>query len=310
MTPQRTRDTRFHELSVPAIKLDPMTSGTEFVVVDVETSGFDPGRARVLSLAALTVTADGTVMDSPAHPARPRRGSPGPTDIHGLTAPMLAGHPDFADITAELAPMLRDRILVAHNAGFDYAFLAAEAQRCAADLPVTDALCTLELAGRLDLGLDSLSLAALAAHFGVAQARPMTHSTTPEFSPNCFHICCAPPPDAASPCRSARPPHCPCAAAPGPHRTGRAFGRRVASGVTVGPCSTVLTRDAATADSPLRREPGVRLHRGSHCGSTDYGCDVHGRPRRELRVRGWLFSSNLRRPAGTCRRRDRLRSPP
>ena len=171
MTPQRTRDTRFHELSVPAIKLDPMTSGTEFVVVDVETSGFDPGRARVLSLAALTVTADGTVMDS-LHTLLDPGVDPGPTDIHGLTAPMLAGHPDFADITAELAPMLRDRILVAHNAGFDYAFLAAEAQRCAADLPVTDALCTLDLAGRLDLGLDSLSLAALAAHFGVAQARP------------------------------------------------------------------------------------------------------------------------------------------
>lgn len=49
---------------MPATKLDPMTSGTEFVVVDVETSGFDPGRARVLSLAALTVTASGTVMDS------------------------------------------------------------------------------------------------------------------------------------------------------------------------------------------------------------------------------------------------------
>lgn len=156
---------------MPATKLDLMSHATEFVVVDVETSGFDPGAARVLSLAALAVSAGGTVEDS-MHTLLDPGVDPGPTDIHGLTAPMLAGHPDFADITADLAAILRGRILVAHNAGFDYAFLAAEARRCHAELPVTDALCTLELAGRLDLGLDSLSLAALTAHFGIAQARP------------------------------------------------------------------------------------------------------------------------------------------
>lgn len=156
---------------MPTAKLALMTRPAEFVVIDVETSGFDPGCARVLSLAALTATADGTVVDC-MHTLLDPGVDPGPTDIHGLTAPMLAGYPDFADITAQLVPILRDRILVAHNAGFDYAFLAAEAHRCDTELPVTNALCTLDLASRLDLGLDSLSLAALAAHFGVAQARP------------------------------------------------------------------------------------------------------------------------------------------
>lgn len=40
-----------------------MAHAPEFVVVDVETSGFDPRYARDLSLAALTVTAAGTVTD-------------------------------------------------------------------------------------------------------------------------------------------------------------------------------------------------------------------------------------------------------
>lgn len=62
--------------------------------------------------------------------------------------------------------------MVAHNAGFDYSFLAAEARRAAVALPVDTVMCTVELASRLDLGLASLKLSALAAHWGIAQIRP------------------------------------------------------------------------------------------------------------------------------------------
>ena len=41
-----------------------MNTARDFVVVDVETSGFDPAAARVLSLAALTITADGSIENS------------------------------------------------------------------------------------------------------------------------------------------------------------------------------------------------------------------------------------------------------
>lgn len=148
-----------------------MNTAGDFVVVDVETSGFDPAAARVLSVAALTLTADGSIEYSMYTLLNPGV-DPGPTDIHGITPAMLAGQPRYADIAGHLAPLLRGRILVAHNAAFDYAFLAAEARRCDTELPVTSALCTLELAALLDLGLDSLSLAALARHWNIRQARP------------------------------------------------------------------------------------------------------------------------------------------
>ena len=96
---------------------------------------------------------------------------------------MLAGQPCFADIAEDLAPLLRGRILVAHNAAFDYAFLAAEARRCDTELPVTSVLCTLELAALLDLGLDSLRLAALARHWNIPRPARTTPSTTPECWP-------------------------------------------------------------------------------------------------------------------------------
>ena len=93
-----------------------MNTARDFVVVDVETSGFDPAAARVLSLAALTITADGSIENSMYTLLNPGV-DPGPTNIHGLTPAMLAGQPCFADIAEDLAPLLRGRILVAHNVG-------------------------------------------------------------------------------------------------------------------------------------------------------------------------------------------------
>ena len=97
---------------------------------------------------------------------------PGPTHVHGLTAAMLEDQPQFADIVGDVVEVLRGRTLVAHNVAFDYAFLAAEAEIAEAELPVDTVMCTVELARRLDLGIDNLRLETLAAHWGVTQQRP------------------------------------------------------------------------------------------------------------------------------------------
>jgi DNA polymerase-3 subunit epsilon len=62
--------------------------------------------------------------------------------------------------------------LVAHNVAFDYAFLAAEAELADTELPIDSVMCTVELARRLELGIDNLRLETLAAHWGVTQRRP------------------------------------------------------------------------------------------------------------------------------------------
>ncbi|MGE2834028.1 DEDDh family exonuclease [Mycobacterium sp. SMC-4] len=145
--------------------------GSGWAVVDVETSGFRPGQARVVSVAALALSDDGNVENSLYTLLNPGV-DPGPTHVHGLTAEMLAGQPTFGDVVADLAEVLRGRTLVAHNVGFDYAFLAAEAELVHAELPVDSVMCTVELARRCDLGLDNLRLETLAAHWGVTQIRP------------------------------------------------------------------------------------------------------------------------------------------
>lgn len=146
-------------------------TGEGWAVVDVETSGFRPGQARIVSLAALAVGDDGNVEGSLATLLNPGV-DPGPTHVHGLTAEMLEGAPRFGDVVADLAELLQGRTLVAHNVGFDYAFLTAEAEMVGAELPIDSVMCTVELARRLQLGTDNLRLETLAAHWGVPQLKP------------------------------------------------------------------------------------------------------------------------------------------
>jgi DNA polymerase-3 subunit epsilon len=146
-------------------------SGAGWAVVDVETSGFRPGQARIVSVAALAVGDDGNVEDSFSSLLNPGV-DPGPTHVHGLTAETLEGQPTFEDVVDKVSGLLAGRTLVAHNVAFDYSFLTAEAELVGAALPIDSVMCTVELARRLHLGTDNLRLETLAAHWGVTQMRP------------------------------------------------------------------------------------------------------------------------------------------
>lgn len=146
-------------------------AGAGWAVVDVETTGFRPGQARIVSIAALALGDDGNVEQSLYSLLNPGV-DPGPTHVHGLTAEMLDGQPCFGDIVGALVELLDGRTLVAHNVGFDYSFLAAEAELVEAELPTDTVMCTVELARRLDLGTENLRLETLAAHWGISQMKP------------------------------------------------------------------------------------------------------------------------------------------
>jgi DNA polymerase-3 subunit epsilon len=146
-------------------------TGAGWAVVDVETSGFRPGQARIVSIAALALGDDGNVEQSLYSLLDPGV-DPGPTHVHGLTAEMLAGQPCFGDVVGDLRDLLRGRTLVAHNVGFDYSFLAAETEMVGSELPIDTVMCTVELTRRLELGVDNLRLETLAAHWGITQMKP------------------------------------------------------------------------------------------------------------------------------------------
>src|SRR5437868_2685946 len=100
-----------------------------FAVVDLETTGSAPPGGRVLEVAVAMLEggtdhlAYHTLLDPGVSvPAAVVR-------LTGITDQLVAGRPRFADVAPGLARMLEDAIFVAHNARFDWRFLAVE---CAA----------------------------------------------------------------------------------------------------------------------------------------------------------------------------------
>ncbi|MGP3921876.1 DEDDh family exonuclease [Streptomyces sp. 8N616] len=138
-----------------------------YAVVDVETTGLARDD-RIVSAAVYRLDAQGNVEDHWYSPVNPLR-DPGPVWIHGLTSDVLAGAPLFPEIADALAERLDGRVLVAHNAVFDWSMIAREYARADRTAPVRQRLCTIALAKELRLPLPNHKLESLAAHYGVVQ---------------------------------------------------------------------------------------------------------------------------------------------
>jgi len=135
------------ELTIPT-----KTSAEGFVVVDCETTGLHPGaQHRIAELALLTTDSDGAIVDRWSTLLRPDRDL-GPTGIHGIRAREVADAPGFVEVLGEITDRLPGRVLVAHNARFDQAFLESELARAGIEVSPLPMLCTMELAQRLSIG--------------------------------------------------------------------------------------------------------------------------------------------------------------
>ncbi|MEV5954618.1 DEDDh family exonuclease [Streptomyces sp. NPDC051987] len=140
-----------------------------YAVVDVETTGLARDD-RIISAAVYRLDERGEVEDHWYTLVNPER-DPGPVWIHGLTSETLEGAPLFTDIAEEFSARLDGRVLVAHNAVFDWQMIAREYARARREAPVRQRLCTIALAKELALPLPNHKLETLAAHFGVVQRR-------------------------------------------------------------------------------------------------------------------------------------------
>ncbi|MYR93993.1 MULTISPECIES: TerD family protein [unclassified Streptomyces] len=142
----------------------------DWALVDVETSGVIARRDRVLSVAVVTIGPDGEQTGEFSTLLNPGC-DPGPVHVHGLTAERLLGAPTFEQMAGQIGALLQGRVLVAHNAQFDYDFLAHEFARARLRLPVSQRLCTLALNRQVDPPAADMKLGTLAAHYGVEQTR-------------------------------------------------------------------------------------------------------------------------------------------
>jgi len=118
------------------------------VFIDLETTGTNTLQDRVTEVGFYEVH-DGAVVEqwsSLINPEKPI--SPFIEQITGISTAMVAKAPRFSEIAEELQGKLAGKVLVAHNARFDYGFLKSEFRR----LEITfqeNILCTLKLSRAL-----------------------------------------------------------------------------------------------------------------------------------------------------------------
>src|SRR5438067_1052432 len=124
-------------------------NGSDFVIVDLETTGGSPNHDRTIEIAAVRVRS-GQIRECWHSLVNPETTVP-PfiTGLTGITTGLVANSPCFADVAGVFRDFVGDGIVTAHNASFDLSFLRREFARLDGAFAPAATLCTLKLARRL-----------------------------------------------------------------------------------------------------------------------------------------------------------------
>jgi DNA polymerase-3 subunit epsilon len=137
-------------------------------VVDVETTGGRPNAGdRITEVAAVVVRGGevAEVFETLVNPQRPI--PPMITALTNITWDMVKDAPVFRDVAERLSRVMRGHVFVAHNASFDWRFVAAEYARASGERLDGRRLCTVKLARKLLPQLPRRSLDHVTRYYGV-----------------------------------------------------------------------------------------------------------------------------------------------
>jgi DNA polymerase-3 subunit epsilon len=97
--------------------------GAVFTAFDIETTGLDPKADRIVEFGALKFDNRGPIV---RYTALINPGIPMPEDagrVNGITDEMLAGKPPLETVFPDFLRLVKDTIIIAHNAPFDLGFI-------------------------------------------------------------------------------------------------------------------------------------------------------------------------------------------
>jgi DNA polymerase-3 subunit epsilon len=144
------------------------------IVLDFETTGLDPRRARLTEVAALRVE-HGRIterFETLIHCGVP---VPAPiAQLTGISTDMVRAAPEVAEILPALRRFIGGSSVVAHHGSFDQKFYEHALRRCRMRSYSNDFVCTVRVARRVIPGLESYGLQVLAKHCG-AHYRSAAH---------------------------------------------------------------------------------------------------------------------------------------
>jgi DNA polymerase-3 subunit alpha (Gram-positive type) len=153
-------------------------SSVEFTSLDLETTGFYPGKSEILEVSAIRFTKDSILSEFSSF-SRPEKSiEPEATKINGITAEMVRDAPPLSLVLNEFIPFLSNSILVIQNSTFDLSFLLFEANRYGiefSDLPV---FCTVQLSRKIFPKSPKHNLNSLRTYLNIPRMRKRTENTS------------------------------------------------------------------------------------------------------------------------------------
>ena len=158
-------------------------SNAPFAFLDIETTGLSPWFGDRICQLALVLTEGRRIKTSLDLLINPERTlSPAAAYVNGLDESELASAPHFDEIADRLESLLKDKVIVCHNAKFDIEFFDSEYRKLGRAVEFPNLIDTLLLA-RQYFDLPSYSLQALAEAFQVsgnfqAVSRPQADALT------------------------------------------------------------------------------------------------------------------------------------
>ena len=144
---------------------------TNFLVVDVETTGLSAENDRITEVAFVNVQ-NGQITDEFSSLVNPKQFIPRYiTELTGINNEMVMDKPNFKELLPLLNDFIKDIegtiIFCGHNVSFDHRFMNSSLIRAGANKLNLNTLCTARLARRMKLGLQSKSLYSLTKHFKI-----------------------------------------------------------------------------------------------------------------------------------------------
>ena len=138
----------------------------KFHVIDIEATGGNHSRTRMMEIAVFTVE-NGEIVDEFSTLVNPGKNPDAYVQkMTGITPKMLRKAPKFEQVAARLLRMFQGGVIVAHNAPFDYGLLRKEFGRLGYDLQLPY-LCTLDVSRELFPEIENHGLESLTQHLRI-----------------------------------------------------------------------------------------------------------------------------------------------
>ena len=139
-----------------------------YAIIDLETTGLDKTKNRIIEVAIRRIDSNGSFIDEISTLINPEVPDVGPTFIHHIKPEYVVDAPTFSEFAPEILSRLSGSIVVAHHAAFEDGFLGAEFGRIGIGIPNFPCIDTLWLARQV-IDLPNYKMATVLDAYGIEE---------------------------------------------------------------------------------------------------------------------------------------------